>query len=80
VLAKSSVDIVDCLQPASREAFRPEDLNAMRDALSAALSKLGLVNRNDAMVEMVARRIVRAAFAGERNPIRLTEFGAGGQQ
>ncbi|MBV9428106.1 MAG: hypothetical protein JO084_10310 [Bradyrhizobiaceae bacterium] len=52
----------------------------MRDALSAALSKLGLVNRNDAMVEMVARRIVRAAFAGERNPIRLTEFGAGGQQ
>ncbi|MBV8754738.1 MAG: hypothetical protein JO328_17920 [Hyphomicrobiales bacterium] len=50
----------------------------MRDALSAALSKLGLVNRNDAMVEMVARRIVRAAFAGERDPIRLTKFGAGG--
>jgi hypothetical protein len=59
-------------------SFAPADLNVMSDAFSAALAKLGLCDRQDAMVEMVACRIVRAAFAGERDPIRLTEVGVGG--
>jgi hypothetical protein len=29
---------------------------------------------------MVARRIIRAALAGERDPIRLSEIGAGGRE
>jgi hypothetical protein len=61
-------------------AFGPDDLDAMGKAFSAALNKLSLNDRKDAMVEMVARRIVRAALAGERDPIRLTEIGAGGRE
>lgn len=61
-------------------AFGPEDLKAMGEAFSAALNKLGLSARNDPMVEMVARRIIRAALAGERDPIRLCEIGAGGRE
>jgi hypothetical protein len=51
----------------------------MGEAFSGALAKLGLYDRNDALVEEVARRIMRAALAGERNLIRLTEIGAGGR-
>jgi hypothetical protein len=56
-------------------AFGPDDLKAMGDAFSAALHKLGLHDRRDPLVETVARRIVRAAMAGERDPFRLTEIG-----
>ena len=59
-------------------SFEPNDLAVMGDAFSAALNKLGLHDRKDARVEAVGRRIVNAAFAGERDPIRLTEFGVGG--
>ena len=58
-------------------SYTPDDLQIMGDAFSAALNKLGLHNRNDAMVEMVAQRIAHAAFAGERDQIRLTEIGVG---
>lgn len=59
-------------------AFGQEDLNGIGQAFSAALNKLGLHDRSDPMVEMVARRIIRAAMAGERNPIKLTEIGTSG--
>jgi len=59
-------------------SFGPEDLNRIGEAFSAALDKLGLSDRNDPMVEIVARRIIRAALAGERNPIKLTEIGTDG--
>jgi hypothetical protein len=48
--------------------------------LSAALNKLGLNDRNDPMVEIVARRIIRAAMAGERDLAKLTEIGVGGRE
>ena len=59
--------------------FGPDDLKVMGEAFSAALAKLGLHDRNDALVEEVARRIIRAAQNGERHLIRLTEIGAGGR-
>ena len=62
-----------------RRSFELNDLKVMGDALTAALTKLGLNDRKDAMVEMVARRIVIAAMHGERDPIKLTEIGAGGR-
>ena len=61
-------------------AFGPEDLDAMGKAFSAALNELGLTANKDPMTDMVARRIIRAALAGERDPIRLTEIGAGGRE
>jgi hypothetical protein len=59
-------------------SFGPEDLKVMGDAFAAALSRLGLKDRSDPMVEIVARRVIRAAMAGERNRIRLTEIGTDG--
>jgi hypothetical protein len=60
--------------------FGPEDVNGIGEAFSAALNKLGLNDRSDPMVEMVARRIIRAAMAGERNPTKLIEIGVGGEE
>ena len=59
-------------------SFGPGDLKEIGQAFAAALNKLGLHGRSDPMVEMVARRIIRAAMAGERNPEKLTEIGIGG--
>ena len=60
--------------------FVPEELDAMGKAFTAALAKLGLNDRSDAMVETVARRIIRAAMTGERDLIKLSEIGAGGRE
>ena len=59
-------------------AFGPEHLDAMGKAFSAALTKLGLHDLKDPMTETVARRIINASLAGERDLIRLTEIGANG--
>ncbi len=64
---------------ANDPSFDPDDLRVMGEAISAALAKLGLYDRNDALVEAVARRIIRARLNGERNLIRLAEIGAGGR-
>jgi hypothetical protein len=63
---------------AADSSFGAEDLKHIGEAFSAALDKLGLRDRSDPMVEMVARRIIRAAMAGVRDPSRLTEIGADG--
>jgi hypothetical protein len=60
--------------------FVSDDLKVMGDALTAAVAKLGLKDRKDPMVELVARRIIRAAMDGERSVIKLTETGAGGRE
>jgi hypothetical protein len=60
--------------------FAVDDLRGIGEAFTAALNKLGLHDRSDPMVEIVARRIIRASMAGERNPIKLTEIGVGGRQ
>ena len=59
-------------------AFGPDDLKAMGEAFSCALTKLRLYDRKDPIVELVARRIVRAALAGERDPIKLCEIAVEG--
>ena len=61
-------------------SFGPTDLKGIGDAFSAALHKLDLKDRSDPMAEVVARRIIRAAMAGERNINRLTEIGINGHE
>ena len=56
------------------KAFDPHDLEAMGEAYSAALAKLGLTGQEQ-LAETVARRIISAALAGERNLTKLTEIG-----
>jgi len=62
------------------EVLQPDDLTIMNAAFSAALTKLGLTDRQDPLVEIVGRRIVHAVLNGERDPTRLTEIGAGGRE
>jgi hypothetical protein len=59
------------------DALQPDDLTVMNTAFSAALTKLGLTDRHDPLVEIVGRRIVQAVLDSERDPARLTEIGAG---
>jgi hypothetical protein len=61
-------------------SFAPEDLTRIGEAFSVALNTLGLNDRSDPLVETVARRIIRAAMAGERDPVRLAEIGAERQE
>jgi hypothetical protein len=63
-----------------KNSFGPEDLDLMGKALTAALARLGLNDLKDPMTEMVARRIITAVRAGERNVTRLTAIGAGEQK
>jgi hypothetical protein len=55
------------------EAFWPEDVEAMVSAFEATLSALGLVERTDPAVRMVAERVVYFAKEGERDPIVLRD-------
>jgi hypothetical protein len=62
----------------SEGAFGPDDLKAMGEAFSSALARLGLYDKSDPSVELVARSIVRAALDGERDPARLCEIAVRG--
>jgi hypothetical protein len=54
-------------------AFTPQEVQVLSDAFEAALRELGLVDRSDPAVELVAKRIIELASRGERDPIRLRE-------
>ena len=55
------------------EAFWPEDVQAIVSAFEGALNALGLVDRTDPAVLMVAQRVVYFAKEGERDPIVLRD-------
>jgi hypothetical protein len=63
--------------------FEPEHLEAMREAFEAACTRLELsTGSGDRKTELVARRIIELARAGERDANRLAarilaEFGVG---
>jgi hypothetical protein len=49
-------------------AFSPEDVTALIAAFEDSLRALGLVDRKDPAVVLVAKRIIELAKTGERNP------------
>jgi hypothetical protein len=54
-------------------AFSPEDVTVLTCAFESCLQSLGLVDRTDPAVLMVAKRIIRLAEHGKRNARWLTE-------
>ena len=52
-------------------SFSPEEITALTTAFEDSLSALGLVDRNDPAVLMIAKRIIELAKDGERNPTLL---------
>jgi hypothetical protein len=56
-----------------KTAFGPEDTAAMTAAFEEALKRLNVADHEAPMATSVAKKIVRLAKRGERNPTRLTE-------
>ena len=57
-----------------REAFEPELTAIMGDVFEDVLQTLGLVDRQDPLTEMVAKKVIELAQAGERDPARLKQL------
>jgi hypothetical protein len=55
-------------------SFGPEDIAYLVAAFEAALSKLKLAHRTDPVTLALAKLIIEAAKAGERDPERLCAF------
>ena len=53
--------------------FSPEEISVITTAFEDALRVLGLANRKDPAVSMVAKRIIEIARRGERDPMLLRE-------
>jgi hypothetical protein len=60
-------------------AFAPDDVKVLSEAFEAALRELNLVDRRDPATELVAKRIIELAQRGERDPVRLREYGVKGK-
>jgi hypothetical protein len=56
------------LQPG---AFEPEEIAAMSEAFEAACNELDELGQPKVAREVIAGRIIAAARAGERDPVRL---------
>ena len=54
-------------------AFSPEDVTMLASAFESSLRDLGLVNREDPIVLLVAQRVIALAQEGERDPIKLRD-------
>ena len=54
-------------------AFTPEHFQAMGQAFEETITRLGLVNRDDPIVELVAKKIIELGLQGERDSVKLRE-------
>jgi len=54
-------------------AFAPEHIQAMVQALEETLTRIGLVNRDDRITQLVAKEIIELAQQGECDPVKLRE-------
>ena len=56
-----------------QEILGPDTVAVLAAALEDSLRQLRLIDRNDAAVTMVAKKIIELARRGERDPIRLRD-------
>jgi hypothetical protein len=54
--------------------FNPPAIEAMSAAFEGVCASLQLLNRTDAVTEIVARMVVEVARTGERDPERIREL------
>jgi hypothetical protein len=54
-------------------AFTPGHIQAMSTAFDQALDKLGLKDRSDPLVELVAKKIIQLGQDGERDSDKLRD-------
>ena len=53
--------------------FQPEVIAAMNEAFDAACKELQDSGQPELVLDVIAERIIAAASAGERDPVRLRE-------
>jgi hypothetical protein len=75
---RAVVEILPLARPSSTPptrqdflTFSPQLIDAMREAFHAACKTLRLREKDDALTEIVAEKVVELAKAGERDPKRL---------
>jgi hypothetical protein len=54
-------------------AFEPEQVAMLREVFEDVLRSLGLVDRADALTDMVAKTVIAVAQTGERDRVRLKQ-------
>ena len=54
-------------------SFGPEEIKAMMEAYEGALIDLGITNRDDPVIELIAKSIINVTASGERNAILVKE-------
>jgi hypothetical protein len=52
----------------------PEEVSVLTDAYERTLRKLSLVDRNDPLTELIARKIIELGQRGIRDAIKLSEM------
>jgi hypothetical protein len=57
-----------------RDVFEPDDIRLLASVLEEVLTAVGPVERNDPMAELIARKLVQLAQAGERDPECLRDL------
>jgi hypothetical protein len=63
------------LTPYLKEAvFEPKAIEAMTAAFEAVCDSLKLLDRDDPITEIVARKVIEVAGTGERDPERIREL------
>jgi hypothetical protein len=53
--------------------YTPEDIELLNRAFDLALRSMGLVDRNDPLCEMVARKVIEAGATGISDPKKIAE-------
>jgi len=57
-----------------RHVFEPDDVRMLGLVYEDVLKALGLVDRNDPATELIAKRLIEVAKAGERDPQFLKDL------
>jgi hypothetical protein len=54
--------------------FAPEEVALMGNVFEDVLKELGLVDREDPLVSLIAHTVVELVQSGERDPVRLKQL------
>jgi hypothetical protein len=54
-----------------QDVFTPEELTVLSNVFEDVLSTLGIIDRKDSMIELVAKKVIELAAAGILEPNRL---------
>jgi hypothetical protein len=62
------------LPPSRKGSVQPELVTIMGDVFEDVLQTLGLVDREDPLTKMIARKVIDLAQTGERSPAHLKQL------